>query len=108
MKLQVASLLFTAGAVQSAPASQAARRELNPPGPPGASGSLRGTESLLGFDSSNSVPKTPSTVIPPSDFELAPGQSEDADLGLYLDLTNVKNPQSIRGGTTGPTDPGPR
>jgi hypothetical protein len=69
---------------------------------------LRGSESLLGYDPSNPVPKTPSTVIPPSEFELAPGQSEDAKLGLYIDLSDVKNPQPIRGGSTGPTDPGPR
>lgn len=80
---------------------------LNIPLPSGASGSLRGSESLLGYDPNNPVTKE-STVIPPSDFELAPGQSEDEDLGLYIDLTNVKNPQPIRGGTTGPTEPGPR
>jgi hypothetical protein len=75
---------------------------------PGPSDPLRGSESLLGYDPSSPVSKTPSTVIPPSDFELAPGQSEEAKLGLYIDLSNVKNPQPIRGGSTGPTDPGPR
>lgn len=80
---------------------------INQPLPPQASGSLRGSESLAGYDSSNPVTKG-STVIPPSDFELGTGQSEDAGLGLYIDLTNVKNPQPIRGGTTGPTEPGPR
>ncbi|KAF2034027.1 Bicupin, oxalate decarboxylase/oxidase [Setomelanomma holmii] len=80
---------------------------LNQPIPPSASGSFRGPESLLGYDSSNPI-STDSTVIPPSDFQLAPGQSEDADLGLYIDLNNVKDPQPIRGGTTGPTEPGPR
>ena len=80
---------------------------INQPIPPAASGSFRGPESLLGYDASNSV-STDSTVIPPSDFELAPGQSEDADLGLYIDLKDVENPQPIRGGTTGPTEPGPR
>ncbi|KAJ4344334.1 hypothetical protein N0V95_006125 [Ascochyta clinopodiicola] len=75
--------------------------------PTGSSGSLRGSEALIGFASSNLI-STESTVIPTDEFELGPGQSEDADLGLYIDLTNVKNPQPIRGGTTGPTDPGPR
>ena len=79
-----------------------------PSGPPGASGSLRGPESLLGYNPSNPVPTTPSTQISPSDFQLAPGQSEDKDVGLYIDLTNVDNPQPIRGGTDMPTDPGPR
>lgn len=75
--------------------------------PTGSSGSLRGSEALIGFASSNPI-STESTVIPTDEFELAPGQSADPDLGLYIDLTNVKNPQPIRGGTTGPTDPGPR
>ena len=80
---------------------------LNMPLPSDASGSLRGTEQLLGYNPSNPV-TTESTVIPPDDFELAPGQSEDPNLGLYIDLSNVKNPQPIRGGNTGPTEPGPR
>jgi hypothetical protein len=80
---------------------------INLPLPPHASGSLRGSEALLGYNPANPV-LTKSTVIPPSDFELAPGQSEDANIGLYIDLTNVKNPQPIRGGTEGPTEPGPR
>ncbi|KAI4908179.1 hypothetical protein J4E90_008803 [Alternaria incomplexa] len=80
---------------------------LNMPLPPSASGSLRGSDDLQGYNPSNPVDMT-STVIPPEDFELAPGQSEDEDLGLYIDLANVKNPQPIRGGNTGPTEPGPR
>jgi hypothetical protein len=80
---------------------------LNMPLPSDASGSLRGSEALLGYNPSNPVDMK-STVIPPENFELAPGQSEDAELGLYIDLTDVKNPQPIRGGTTGPTEPGPR
>lgn len=75
--------------------------------PTGASGSLRGSEALIGFAASNPI-STESTVISPDDFELGTGQSADPDEGLYIDLTNVKNPQPIRGGTTGPTDPGPR
>jgi len=77
------------------------------PLPSGAAGSLRGSEALIGYNPSNPITKE-TTVIPPSDFELGPGQSEDADLGLYIDLSTVKNPQPIRGGTTGPTEPGPR
>jgi hypothetical protein len=80
---------------------------LNMPLPSEAAGSLRGSEALLGYNPSNPVDMK-STVIPPEDFELAPGQSEDAKLGLYIDLTNVENPQPIRGGTTAPTEPGPR
>jgi hypothetical protein len=80
---------------------------LNMPLPSGAAGSLRGSEALIGYNPSNPVTKE-TTVIPPNDFELGTGQSEDADLGLYIDLSNVKNPQPIRGGTTGPTEPGPR
>lgn len=75
--------------------------------PSGASGSLRGSEALIGFASSNPI-STESTVISPDDFELGIGQSADPDEGLYINLNGVKNPQPIRGGTTGPTDPGPR
>lgn len=77
------------------------------PGPPGASGSLRGSDSLRGYNPSNPVSQQ-STEIPPEDFELGPGQSLDPDLGVYIDLSTVKNPQPIRGGTQDPTDPGPR
>nr|POE56417.1 oxalate decarboxylase oxdc [Quercus suber] len=79
-----------------------------PYGPPGSSGSLRGSEALIGYNPANPVETDDSTVVPPSDFELAPGQSEDPDLGLYLDFSDIENPQPIRGGSTAPTDPGPR
>lgn len=75
---------------------------------PGSQGSLRGSQSLVGYASSQSDDPIQDTVVPPSDYQLAPGQSEDPDLGLYLDLNNVLNPQPIRGGTNAPTDPGPR
>ncbi|KAF2847420.1 Bicupin, oxalate decarboxylase/oxidase [Plenodomus tracheiphilus IPT5] len=72
-----------------------------------ASGSLRGSASLLGYDSANPVTKQ-STVIPPAEFEVAPGQAKDPDLGLYIDLSTVQNPQPLQGSTSAPTDPGPR
>lgn len=72
-----------------------------------APGSLYGSDSLIGYSPSNPI-STESTVIPPDEFEVAPGQSEDATLGLYIDLSNVENPQPIREGSTGPTEPGPR
>jgi len=75
--------------------------------PSGASGSLRGSEALIGFAAANPI-STKSTVIPTDEFKLGTGQSADPDEGLYIDLTNVENPQPIRGGITGPTDPGPR
>lgn len=77
-------------------------------GPPGASGSLRGPLNLVGYYPGEPTATTQLAVIPTSDFQLAPGQSENANLGLYLDLTTVENPQPIRGSTNAPTDPGPR
>lgn len=77
-------------------------------GPPGGSGQLRGSESLGGYQQNDPVDKDLPATIPSSDYQLAVGQSEDADLGLYIDFTNVENPQPIRGGTNAPTDPGPR
>ena len=73
------------------------------PGPPGASGSLTGTESLLGQDG-NPVDTADSAIV--SDYQLVPGQTEKSDYGLYLDFTDTPNPQPIRG-TYGGTDPGP-
>ncbi len=73
------------------------------PGPPGASGSLTGTESLLGPDG-NPVDTADSAIV--SDYQLVPGQTEESDYGLYLDFTDTPNPQPIRG-TYGGTDPGP-
>jgi hypothetical protein len=108
MRAYYASLLFSVPPICALPAHQPERRVVDPPGPPGASGNLRGSEALIGYDPSNNVPKEPSTVIPPDDFEIAPGQSEDPELGLFIDLEDVKNPQPIQGGTTKPTDPGPR
>ena len=78
------------------------------PGPPGASGMLRGSSELTGYSSSNPVSMEPTTEIPPDEFEVAPGTSANADLGFYLDLKGIKNPQPLRGNTKTPTDPGPR
>lgn len=80
----------------------------NPIGPPGSSGDLRGGSELIGYNPSDPVATDVSAVIPSSDFKLAPGQSEDPDLGLYLDFEGVENFQPIRGDTDEPTDPGPR
>ncbi|KAK8255713.1 RmlC-like cupin domain-containing protein [Phyllosticta capitalensis] len=105
----LSAALFLGQAI-ALPASQentAAGNEGIVNGPPGASGDPRGPESLLGYNPSNPL-SLETTVIPPSDFELAPGQSEEPDIGLYLDLSTVRNPQPIRGGTDAPTDPGPR
>lgn len=79
-----------------------------PYGPSGASGSLRGPKSLVGYNPSFPVNTELPGQIPVGQYQLAEGQSEDPDLGLYLDLSEVENPQPIRGGTDAPTDPGPR
>lgn len=79
-----------------------------PYGPTGATGSLRGSESLGGYQSNDPVNKNLPATVPQDQYQLAEGQSEDADLGLYLDFSHVENPQPIRGGTKAPTDPGPR
>jgi len=88
----------------------------HPVGPVGASGNVYGGSSLLGNAGDNAPatevgPGVPAATGPASQYvgqyELAPGQEEDADVGLYLDLTNNPNPQPIRG-QNGGTDPGPR
>ncbi len=74
------------------------------PGPPGYSGSVYGSPSFAGPDG-NPVDTADSAIV--SNYQLVSGQQEDADLGLYLDLNEVQNPQPIRG-SNGGTDPGPR
>ena len=73
-------------------------------GPPGSSGSPYGSEAFLG---PNGNPVNPADSAIVTHYDLVPGQTEDADLGLYLDLEKAKNPQPIRG-SSGGTDPGPR
>jgi hypothetical protein len=60
--------------------------------------------SLLGFNPANTVINENTDDI---DFQFAAGQTEAANIGPYLDFSNVENPQPIRG-TKGGTDPGPR
>jgi hypothetical protein len=66
-------------ATQDAPRPVDSSQVLNQPPPPEASGSFRGLEALLWVSSSNPI-TIETTVIPPDDFQLAPGQSEDATL----------------------------
>jgi len=80
-----------------------------PYGPPGSSGSLRGSTNLAGPGPASNQISSPDTDIPSNQYQLAPGQTADSDLGLYLDFSNVDNPQPIRGPPdNSPTDPGPR
>lgn len=62
------------------------------------------TGDLLGFNPSNVVINEDTDNI---DYELAPGQTDAATIGAYLDFNNIKNPQPIRG-SKGGTDAGPR
>ena len=78
----------------------------NPVGPPGASGSLYGTETLLGAGG-NPVSSVDSAVVPTSSYDLVAGQTSDTDYGFYLDFDSTANPQPIRG-SQGASDPGPR
>lgn len=73
-------------------------------GPPGSSGSVYGSEEFLG-PNGNPVDPADSAVV--ANHGLVPGQTADADLGLYLNLEEAENPQPIRG-SGGGTDPGPR
>ncbi|KAL9595412.1 MAG: hypothetical protein Q9219_006455 [cf. Caloplaca sp. 3 TL-2023] len=74
------------------------------PGPPSASGSLYGSVSLEGPDGN---PVDPSDSAEIKEYQLVNGQNEDQDLGLYLELNSIPDPQPIRG-TGGGIDPGPR
>jgi len=76
----------------------------NPVPPPSATGSVYGTEALLGYDGN---PVEGSAVV--EDYQLVPGQLEDTIEGLELDFGLVDKPEPIRGttGESGATDPGP-
>ena len=75
-----------------------------PTPPPDATGSLYGTEALLGADRN---PVEGSAIV--ENYQLVPGQLEDPVEGLELDFNLVDKPQPIRGtsGESGATDPGP-
>lgn len=113
--LLVSSALAAPARLRGSPTVPLQQREEDQPvsiqtpyGPTDATGSLLGPLSLAGFYPGEPVNTELPATIPASDYELAAGQTEDEDLGLYLDFTNVENPQPIRGGTNAPTDPGPR
>ncbi|PYH48075.1 putative oxalate decarboxylase [Aspergillus saccharolyticus JOP 1030-1] len=65
---------------------------------------LRGSEDLLGYSSSNTLSSQTTEDIP---YTPVDGQTDDADLGVYLNFEGSASPQPIRGNTGG-TDPGPR
>ncbi|KAJ5643529.1 uncharacterized protein N7484_006036 [Penicillium longicatenatum] len=65
---------------------------------------LRGSSSLLGVVQDEVNPENSATV---HEYELAPGQGADADLGIPFTFDNVAHPQPIRG-DLGSTDAGPR
>lgn len=105
--LTAVGLLTTAFAAPAAIDKRDVTPTKDAAGPPGASGSLRGGLSLAGYDSAYPSP-TDSTVIPKDDYELGLNQDADPDLGLYIGLEGVENPQPIAGPGNTPTDPGPR
>ncbi|KAK7542180.1 oxalate decarboxylase [Phyllosticta citribraziliensis] len=72
---------------------------------PASNPGLRGSEELLGYNPTNVLSQENTNDV--GDYELLPGQKEDANIGEYLDFSNVDNPQPIRG-SKGGTDPGPR
>ncbi|KAL9112262.1 MAG: hypothetical protein Q9227_003380 [Pyrenula ochraceoflavens] len=55
---------------------------------------LRGGQDLLGV-TGQPIDKSQTATV--DNYDLAPGQQEDADLGFYFDFTKVKNPQPMRG-----------
>lgn len=86
LSLPLATLF--ASRIQGAPTS-------NPP--------LRGSEDLLGYSSSNTLSDQTTEDIT---YTPVDGQTDDADLGVYLDFEDSDSPQPIRG-NKGATDPGP-
>ncbi|KAF3391083.1 Oxalate decarboxylase OxdD [Talaromyces pinophilus] len=85
------ALLLALKAVVAAPAAASS----NP---------LRGGKNLIGYSPTNTISNENTETI---SYQLAPGQTDAADLGVYLNFDDVESPQPIRGDTGG-TDPGPR
>jgi quercetin dioxygenase-like cupin family protein len=75
-----------------------------PPSASAAAAGLRGPVSLLGYGTGNKLTTENTDAIT---YKLVPGQTDNANLGTYLDFENTPNPQPIRG-TKGGLDPGPR
>lgn len=65
---------------------------------------LRGGEGLIGYSPSNTISNENTETI---SYQLAPSQTQDADIGASLDFSTIENPQPLRG-SLGGTDPGPR
>jgi hypothetical protein len=80
------------------------RTSIAAPAAAASSNPLRGGENLIGYSPTNTISNENTETI---SYQLAPGQTDAADLGVYLDFNDVENPQPIRGDTGG-TDPGPR
>lgn len=92
LTLPVLSAPFPQGAGLAAPSAQEPTAD-----------DLRGGPELLGYNPDNYLSDEDTTSI---QFELAPGQTLDADLGISFDFENVEHPQPLRG-ELGGTDPGP-
>lgn len=71
---------------------------------PTGTASAAAPSSLLGYNAANVVKNENTDDIT---YSLAPGQTDSAVIGAFLDLNNVQNPQLIWGSKCG-TDPGPR
>lgn len=88
----ITTLLLALEAVVAAPAAAASSKP------------LRGGENLIGYSPTNTISNENTETI---SYQLAPGQTDAADLGVYLNFDDVESPQPIRGDMGG-TDPGPR
>ena len=91
----IATLTALLSALKAVVAAPAAAASSNP---------LRGGKNLIGYSPTNTISNENTETI---SYQLAPGQTDAADLGVYLNFDDVESPQPIRGDTGG-TDPGPR
>ena len=90
------SALALLNAVHGAPAAPSPSAGGNPP--------LRGSPDLAGYSPAHQLSNEDTDKIK---YTLAPGQTDDASIGQYLDLENIENRQPVRG-TKGGNDPGHR
>ncbi|KAJ0413425.1 oxalate decarboxylase [Aspergillus carlsbadensis] len=92
----VLSLLALLPSIQGAPAPFPFPKRQSGGDPP-----LQRSKSLLGYSASNKLTGESTKDV---QYKLAASQTEGADLGVYLDFSDIENPQPIRG-SKGGTDP---
>ncbi|KAF2838897.1 Bicupin, oxalate decarboxylase/oxidase [Patellaria atrata CBS 101060] len=99
LKIFALGVIVSSTFVHGAPTRTSPERRQDGDNPP-----FRGSTALVGYNPTNTLTNEDTDDI---EFEFAPGQTADANIGQYLNFEDIENPQPIRG-SRGGTDPGPQ